>query len=45
MGSFAKLIRDQAGVTGTEVGLIIGLIAIMVVTVITTLGERIGPGF
>jgi len=45
MHSFAKFIRDQSGMTRTEVSLIVGLIAIMVVTAITTLGERIGTGF
>lgn len=45
MRSFTKLIRDQSGMTSTEIGLIIGLFAIMLVTVITTLGERLGAKF
>lgn len=42
MSRFAKFVRDESGVTIAEFGIAAALIAIMIFTIWTTLGERLG---
>ena len=42
---FAKLIKDESGVTAIEYGLIAALIAIAAITAMTTLGTSLSTTF
>jgi pilus assembly protein Flp/PilA len=42
---FSRFIRDDSGATAIEYGLIAGLIAVVVVTSITTLGGKLTNTF
>jgi pilus assembly protein Flp/PilA len=42
---FSRFIRDDSGATAIEYGLIAGLIAVVVVTSITTLGTKLTNTF
>ena len=42
---FAKLIKDESGVTAIEYGLIAALIAVAAVTVMTTVGTNLSGTF
>jgi len=42
---FAKLIKDESGVTAIEYGLIAALIAVAAVTVMTTVGTNLSSTF
>ena len=44
-GIFSRFIRDDSGATAIEYGLIAGLIAVVVVTSITTLGTKLTNTF
>ena len=44
-GIFSRFIRDNSGATAIEYGLIAGLIAVVVVTSITTLGTKLTNTF
>jgi pilus assembly protein Flp/PilA len=44
-GIFSRFIRDDSGATAIEYGLIAGLIAVVVVTSITTLGTKLSNTF
>ncbi len=42
---FARFAKDQSGVTAIEYGLIAGLIAVVIIGAITTLGTRLSAKF
>jgi pilus assembly protein Flp/PilA len=42
---FSRFVRDDSGATAIEYGLIAGLIAVVVVTSITTLGTKLTNTF
>jgi pilus assembly protein Flp/PilA len=42
---FARFAKDQSGVTAIEYGLIAGLIAVVIISAITTLGTRLSAKF
>ncbi len=42
---FARFAKDEAGVTAIEYGLIAGLIAVVIITAVTTLGTNISAAF
>ena len=42
---FARFLKDQSGATAIEYGLIAGLIAVVIITSVTTLGTRINSKF
>ena len=42
---FAKLIKDESGVTAIEYGLIAALVAVAAVTVMTTVGTNLSSTF
>ena len=42
---FTKLIRDEAGVTAIEYGLIAALISIVIITAITAIGTQLTKTF
>ena len=44
-GIFSRFIRDNSGATAIEYGLIAGLIAVVVVTAITTVGTKLTNTF
>jgi pilus assembly protein Flp/PilA len=44
-GIFSRFIRDDSGATAIEYGLIAGLIAVVVVTAITTIGTKLTNTF
>jgi pilus assembly protein Flp/PilA len=44
-GIFSRFIRDDSGATAIEYGLIAGLIAVVVVASITTLGKSLNNTF
>ena len=44
-GIFSRFIRDDFGATAIEYGLIAGLIAVVVVTAITTIGTKLTNTF
>jgi pilus assembly protein Flp/PilA len=44
-GIFSRFVRDDSGATAIEYGLIAGLIAVVVVTSITTLGTKLTNTF
>ena len=37
---FARFVKDQSGATAIEYGLIAGLIAVVIITAVTTVGTR-----
>ncbi|MGH6994172.1 MAG: Flp family type IVb pilin [Stellaceae bacterium] len=45
MKTLAKLFRDDAGATAIEYGLIAALIAVVIVTAVTTVGTRLSNTF
>jgi pilus assembly protein Flp/PilA len=44
-GIFSRFVRDDSGATAIEYGLIAGLIAVVVVTAITTIGTKLTNNF
>lgn len=44
-GNLKALIRDERGVTALEYGLIAGLVAVVIVTSVTTLGTKLQSTF
>jgi pilus assembly protein Flp/PilA len=42
---FARFAADQSGATAIEYGLIAGLIAVVIISAVTTLGTRISAKF
>jgi pilus assembly protein Flp/PilA len=44
-GIFSRFVRDDSGATAIEYGLIAGLIAVVVVTAITTIGTKLTNTF
>ena len=44
-GIFSRFLRDDSGATAIEYGLIAGLIAVVVVTAITTIGTKLTNTF
>jgi pilus assembly protein Flp/PilA len=42
---FARFVADQSGVTAIEYGLIAGLIAVVIISAVTTLGTKISAKF
>jgi pilus assembly protein Flp/PilA len=42
---FARLIKDEAGVTAIEYGLIAALIAVVIIGAVTTLGTKLSTLF
>jgi pilus assembly protein Flp/PilA len=45
MNAFVRLIRDDAGVTAIEYGLIAALIAVVIITAVTTVGTSLKSTF
>ncbi|HEV2263700.1 MAG TPA: Flp family type IVb pilin [Stellaceae bacterium] len=45
MKTLTKLIRDDAGATAIEYGLIAALIAVVIVTAVTTVGGKLSNTF
>ncbi|MGH6977205.1 MAG: Flp family type IVb pilin, partial [Stellaceae bacterium] len=45
MKTIAKLFRDDAGATAIEYGLIAALIAVVIVTAVTTVGTKLSATF
>jgi len=45
MRQFMKLIRDESGATAIEYGLIAGLIAVVIITAVTTVGTNLTSKF
>lgn len=44
-GLLSKFLRDQSGATAIEYGLIAGLISVIIITALTTLGSRLSNKF
>lgn len=42
---FARFVADQTGVTAIEYGLIAGLIAVVIIGAVTTLGKEVASKF
>ncbi len=42
---FRRFIKDQAGVTAIEYGLIAALIAVVIITAVTSLGTKVSNTF
>jgi pilus assembly protein Flp/PilA len=45
MRFFTRFAKDQSGVTAIEYGLIAGLIAVVIISAVTTLGTKISAKF
>ena len=45
MQTLVKLLRDESGVTAIEYGLIAALIAVVVITALTTIGTNLNTAF
>jgi pilus assembly protein Flp/PilA len=46
MTAFAKrFLRDESGATAIEYGLIVALIAVVIITAVTTLGTKLDAAF
>ena len=46
MTAFARrFIRDESGATAIEYGLIVALIAVVIITAVTTLGNKLDAAF
>jgi pilus assembly protein Flp/PilA len=45
LNNFKALVKDERGVTALEYGLIAGLIAVVIVTSVTTLGVKLSGTF
>lgn len=45
LNNFRALIKDERGVTALEYGLIAGLVAVVIVTSVTTLGTQLKATF
>ncbi len=41
----ARFLKDEMGATAIEYGLIVALIAVVIVTTVTTLGTKLKTGF
>ena len=44
-GLLSKFLRDQSGATAIEYGLIAGLVSVVVISALTTLGTRLNAKF
>jgi pilus assembly protein Flp/PilA len=42
---FARFAKDQSGATAIEYGLIAGLIAVVIITAVTTVGTKVSAQF
>jgi len=42
---FTRFIKDESGATAIEYGLIVALIAVVIITAVTTLGENLNDSF
>jgi pilus assembly protein Flp/PilA len=42
---FARFVKDQSGATAIEYGLIAGLIAVVIITAVTTVGTKVSAQF
>jgi pilus assembly protein Flp/PilA len=45
MNLFSRFLKDQSGATAIEYGLIAGLIAVVIITSVTTVGTRLSSKF
>ncbi len=45
MNSFKRFAKDQSGATAIEYGLIAGLISVIIITVLTSLGTKLTAKF
>ncbi|MGA3305669.1 MAG: Flp family type IVb pilin [Stellaceae bacterium] len=45
MKTLAKLLRDESGVTAIEYGLIAALVAVVIISAVTTLGTNLKTTF
>ena len=45
MSFFAKFLRDERGATAIEYGLIAGLIGVVVISAVTTVGTKVSNQF
>ena len=45
LNNFRALVKDERGVTALEYGLIAGLVAVVIVTSVTTLGTKLTTTF
>ncbi len=45
MKIFARFMNDESGATAIEYGLIAGLIAVVIISALTTLGTNVGAKF
>lgn len=45
MNLFARFIKDESGATAIEYGLIAALIAVVIITAVTTVGTNLGATF
>jgi len=44
-GFLARFAHDESGATAIEYGLIVALIAVVIITAVTTLGKKLNNGF
>jgi len=44
-GFISRFVRDESGATAIEYGLIVALIAVVIITAVTTLGSKISNTF
>jgi pilus assembly protein Flp/PilA len=42
---FARFVKDQSGATAIEYGLIAGLIAVVIITAVTSVGTKVSAQF
>ena len=42
---FSKIAKDESGATAIEYGLIVALIAVVIITAVTTLGTKLNDAF
>ena len=42
---FTRFVKDESGATAIEYGLIVALIAVVIITAVTTLGTKLNTGF
>jgi len=41
----SRFMSDESGATAIEYGLIVALIAVVIITAVTTIGTKLGSGF
>ena len=45
MNIISRFVRDESGATAIEYGLIVALIAVVIITAVTTLGTKLNTAF